>query len=170
MKPQPCSAAWTASSTHKLVQFQSSPEKSLCVVDEAETHNWSSGESKDTECSFINETPILHTHTSYICTHTQAYTYTYMYSMNLHAHTHTCLRTCSLKSIMQKLGSLKLNTTENWEKLSRYLPLLGFNSLQNLLFPDFFSPALSVCHCHSLVFLKPSHRQVGCRTQRIPFS
>lgn len=53
-------------------------------------------------------------------------------------HTHTCLRTCSLKTIMQKLGSLKLNTTGNWEKLSRYLPLLGFNSLQNLLFPDFF--------------------------------
>lgn len=67
-------------------------------------------------------------------------------------HTHTCLRTCSLKTIMQKLGSLKLNTTENWEKLSRYLPLLGFNSLQNLLFPDFFPSIISLSLSQPCVF------------------
>lgn len=101
------------------MQFQSSPEKSLCVVDEVETHNWSSGESKDIECSFINETPILHTHTSYICTHTQAYTYTYMYNMNLHAHTHM-LAHVQLKDYYAKAGEPEAKY--HWE-LGEALPL-----------------------------------------------
>lgn len=68
-------------------------------------------------------------------TYTSIYMHIYIQYELTCTHTHTCLCMCSLKTIMQKLGSLKLNTTENWEKLSRYLTLLGFNSLQNLLFP-----------------------------------
>lgn len=64
---------------------------------------------------------LYYTHIHHTYAHTHAYTYTYLYNINLHTHTHA--HACSLKMIVQKLESLKLNTTENWKKLSCYLPL-----------------------------------------------